>query len=34
MHTLVVQIGTVDVGLDEALSGWIDDWTFELVVHE
>ena len=33
-HTLVVQFGIVDAPLDDDLRAWIDDWTFELVVHD
>jgi hypothetical protein len=34
MHTLVVQFSIVDTAPDDDLRAWIDDWTFELVVHE
>jgi len=33
-HTLYVQFWILDGGAAEALSAWIDDWTFELVVYD
>ncbi|MGH8636051.1 MAG: hypothetical protein ACREUZ_02845 [Burkholderiales bacterium] len=33
-HTLVVQFQINDAAPDNALSAWIDDWTFELVVYD
>jgi hypothetical protein len=34
MHTLVVQFSIVDALPDDVLTASIDDWTFELVVHD
>lgn len=34
LHTLVIQFNVVDTLPDDMLRGWIDDWTFELVVHD
>jgi hypothetical protein len=34
VHTLQVQFWILDAGAAGALSAWIDDWTFEVVVYE
>ena len=34
VHTLVVQFWIFDGAPAEAVTAWIDDWTFELVVYD